>query len=76
MGKAIDFSSLDDLFNQRKTFKLTDEQYRERTGKKLPTSIQYLRFSSPLAQKAKENGYKIEVEENAVVQRILTFTKR
>ncbi|MBQ7485499.1 MAG: hypothetical protein IJT78_02610 [Oscillospiraceae bacterium] len=76
MGKALDLSALDDLFCQRKTFKLTDEQYKKKTGKSLPTNMQYLKFSSPLARKAKENGYRIEVEENAVIQKVLTFTKR
>lgn len=68
----LDLSALIPLLNQGKTFELTEKQYEEMIKRALPKT-DYLKRHSPVAKKAKEYGYKIQVEEQ--IHRVLIFTK-
>lgn len=70
----LDLSALEELLKQgEKTFEMTAEQYEETVKKPLPQTA-YLKWRSPVAAKAKEFGYKIQVEER--VHRVLIFAKK
>lgn len=68
----LDLSALIPLLDQGKTFELTEKQYEEMIKRALPKT-DYLKRRSPVAKKAKEYGYKIQVEEQ--IHRVLIFTK-
>lgn len=69
----LDLSALIPLLKQGHSFELTEEQYKEKIKRALPKT-DYLKRSSPVAKKAKEYGYKIQVEER--IHRVLIFTKK
>lgn len=68
----LDLSELIPLLEQGQSFELTEKQYEEKMQRALPKT-DYLKRSSPVAKKAKEYGYKIQVEEQ--IHRVLIFTK-
>jgi len=75
MGR-LNLKALDGLFDKGKDFQLTNTQYEERVGAKLPKDGYYLRKKSLLAARAKEKGYVItEVKEKAVIERVVCFRK-
>lgn len=73
----LDLSALDDLFSKGEDFELTAAQYEEKVGKALPKTASYIKGSnSPLARKAKENGYIIaSVTDKPVIMRTVIFRK-
>ncbi len=76
MAKKMNLEELDDLFLKNKDFELTEEQYENRVGKSLPKSKQGITGKyTPLRRKADECGFKISVEERAVIQRVVVFTR-
>lgn len=76
MAKALDLSPLDDLFAKGADFELTAPQYEGKIGKPLPKSVDYIKGSSPLARKAKENGFIIAaVVEQPIIMRTVVFKK-
>lgn len=72
MAKKLDLSSFEPLMKLGNDFEVTEDQY-ERAIKKAMPETNYLRKKSPLAKLAKENGYKIHVEER--IHRVLVFRK-
>ena len=76
MARALDLSPLNDLFAKGEDFELTDIQYENKIKKSLPQNVGYIKRKSPLAQKAKENGFIIaEVIEKPIVMRTVVFKK-
>lgn len=65
----LDLSALIPLLERGQPFELTEKQYEEKIKKELPK-----KRNSPIARKAKEYGYKIQVEER--IHRVLIFTKK
>lgn len=68
----LDLSALIPLLEKGDSFELTEKQYEEKIKKSVPKT-DYLKRNSPVAKKAKEYGYKIQVEER--VHRVLVFKK-
>lgn len=69
----LDLSALIPLLERGQPFELTEKQYEEKIKKEFPKT-DYLKRNSPVARKAKEYGYKIQVEER--IHRVLIFTKK
>ncbi len=72
MGKKLDLSSFEPLMKSGNDFEVTEEQYERAIRKAMPET-NYLKKNSPVAKLAKENGYKIQVEER--IHRVLVFQK-
>ncbi len=53
MGRKLEYTELNDLFNSGSNFSITDAQYREKMGKELPKDKFYIKNKSPLANVAK-----------------------
>lgn len=70
---ALDLSALIPLLEKGQPFELTEKQYEEKIKKSVPKT-DYLKRNSPVAKKAREYGYKIQVEEQ--IHRVLIFTKK
>lgn len=68
----LDLSSFERMLQQGENFELTEEQYEENIKKPMPQT-DYLKRKSPVAKKAKEYGYRIQVEER--IHRVLIITK-
>jgi len=66
MGKKPRLEALDQLFETRDTFTLTDSQYEKRVGIPLPKASYYLLHGSALARKCKEKGFELSVQEKTV----------
>ncbi len=74
--EKLDLSRLDDLFAQGKDFELTDAQYEELVKRPLPQDGSYVKNYSPLATRAKENGFVIKsVTGRPLIQRTIVFKK-
>ncbi len=73
MANKLNLTILEEFFKSGKIFQLTDAQYLEKIGKAMPKSSYYIKNKSPISKFAKECGYSIEVEEEAVVQRTIKF---
>ena len=71
MGKKPRLEALDQLFETKDTFTLTDSQYEKRVGIPLPKHSYYLLNKSALARKCMEKGFEIIVQEKTV-----TFIKK
>lgn len=69
----LDLSALIPLLARGQPFQLTEAQYEEKIKRALPKT-DYLKRKSPVAKKAKEYGYIIQVEEQ--IHRVLIFTKK
>lgn len=55
-----------ELLESGEPFSLTDSQYKRKTGLNIPKSSTYLVKSSAVAQKAKEYGYKLVLQERQI----------
>lgn len=66
----IDFSSLSNMLDSSTEFTLTEEQYKNLTGRKMPQNTEYLIRRSALAMFAKEKKLKVCVQ-----GRTITFEK-
>ena len=75
MPRRIDVSMLAQMLKSGDSFELTPEEYKSVIGRTLPLTDDYLRYRSPVAKAAKEEGYRIRIEERPVIQRILVFEK-
>lgn len=68
----LDLSSFEKMLQQGKSFELTEAQYEENIKRHMPQT-DYLKRNSPVAKKAKEYGYQVQVEER--IHRVLIVTK-
>ena len=76
MGKKKDFTPLEDLFGKGKDVQLTEAAYQARMGENLPKDSSYLKNKSPLADWAKERGYKlVRVEQAQVIDKTVYFRR-
>lgn len=75
MGRKLKYDEFADYFKSGKNFTVTEKQYEEIIGKPLSKNLSYIKYSSPLAKIAKNSGYKINVTEEATIQRILKFKR-
>ena len=76
MARTLDLSPLNDLFAKGEDFELTDVQYEEKVKKSLPKNADYIKRKSPLAQKARENGFIIaSVIDKPVIMRTVVFKR-
>lgn len=76
MARSLDLSPLDDLFAKGEDFDLTDAQYEGKIGKPLPKDKDYIKRRSPLARKAKENGFVIaSVVDKPVIARTVSLKR-
>lgn len=76
MARILDLSPLDDLFARGEDFELTDVQYEEKIKKSLPKNADYIKRKSPLARKARDNGFTISaVIEQPVIMKTVVFKK-
>lgn len=75
MGKELNFGKLNALFESGKEFELSDVEYCKQVGKPLPKGKSYLINKSPLAREARKHGYSLQINEAAVIQRIVIFKK-
>lgn len=66
MAKKPNLKLLHKLFEQGRNFSLTEAQYEEKTGARLPKQSSYLLKSSALAKACKENGYSLRLQEKIV----------
>lgn len=73
----LDLSPLDELFDSGEDFELTDIQYEQKIGKRMPKTMSAIKGSkAPLARKAKENGFVIVmVTSQPVIMRTVKFKK-
>lgn len=76
MGNRMDLSELNDLFETEVDFELTDVQYEERVKKPLPQTASCKKRGSPLRRKSEEVGYEFQIEERAIMQRVIVFKKK
>lgn len=68
----LDLSALIPLLEEGKSFELTEEQYEEKIKRNVP-GTDYLKRRSPVARKAKDYGFSLNVEDRS--HRVLIFTK-
>lgn len=66
MAKKPDLKKLDTLFDTNNEFTLTDKQYKNRTGARLPENLYYLKNNSALAKKCRKYGFSMSVQEKTV----------
>lgn len=66
MGKRPNLTTLDSLFEQGKAFSLSDAQYEQKTGVRLPKNTNYILKRSALAKKCEKHGFKMYVQEKVV----------
>lgn len=76
MPRKIDLSLLNPMLESGNRFELTPDEYERIIGRALPKTDDYLKFNSPVAKAAKEKGYRIHIEDRAVIQRVVVFEKR
>jgi hypothetical protein len=77
MGTNLNLSWLEVSLAKGENFEVTDEQYRERTGRQLPQTASYIRSKrSPIGSMAAKNGFTIQVVEVPIIQKRLIFTKK
>lgn len=60
------FEKIIPLLEAKKNFSLTEKQYEESTGARLPKENHYLQNKSALSRIAKEYGFEVEVQERIV----------
>ena len=75
MPSKIDVSLLKPMLESGRTFELTQDEYKRIIGRALPSTDDYLKYKSPVAKAAREEGYRIRVEERLIAHRILIFEK-
>lgn len=75
MPRKIDVSLLKPMLESGGTFELTPDEYERIVGRALPATDDYLKYKSPVAKAAREEGYRIRIEERSVIQRIIIFEK-
>ncbi len=69
----IDFSNLENMLNSNPGFSLSEQQYENIIGRKMPKGKRYLTKDSALAKFAKEMGFAVVVQEET--GRTISFTK-
>ena len=75
MGRALDLSWFVYKFSKGMDFEVSEGLYEEKIGKPLP-GTNYIRYRSPIAKLAKDNGYSVGVIEKPVVQRTIVFRRK
>ena len=73
MPRKIDLSLLEPMLDAGNDFELSPSEYERIIGKAMPETESYLKYSSPVAQMAKDKGYRLFVEEKIAVQKTLVF---
>lgn len=66
MGNHPKLENLDYLFANQNEFSLTDSEYEERTGIRLPKNMNYLLNNSALAKKCENLDFSIKAQEKIV----------
>lgn len=75
MPRKIDVSLLKPMLESGETFVLTQDEYSRVIGRSMPITDDYLKYKSPVAKAAREEGYRIRIEEQQVIQRVIIFEK-
>lgn len=75
MGKALDLSWFAYKFSKGMDFDVSERLYEEKIGKPLP-GTHYIRYGSPIAKLAKDNGYSVNVIEKPIIQRTVVFHRK
>ena len=77
MPKHPKLTELEYLFEQGDEVCFSGREYEEKTGAPLPKDKSYIMKGSALMRWAGENGYVIaDVQENAVIEKIITLKKK
>ena len=77
MSKHPKLAELEYLFAQGDEVCFSGREYEEKTGAALPKNNDYIMKRSALMRWADENGYIVaDVQENAVIEKIITLKKK
>lgn len=62
----INFSKLEEMLDSSTSFSLSEKQYEEVTGRKMPKNSSYLVRYSAVAKFAADRGLKIRIQEKTI----------
>lgn len=77
MSVRLNFDSFINLFQSKDYIELSDRVYAEKTGHKLPSSLKYLKYSSPFSRWLREMNFVIvEIKERTVVEKVVCIKRK